>query len=56
MNCHDYWVPVTTAADASDQLIAFVYVSFCGQRVSRDVERTSALGHRHGTTLGGTVP
>ena len=56
MNCHDHWVSVTTAADTSDQLMAFVYVSLCGQRGSRDVERTSALGHRHVTTLGGTVP
>ena len=47
---------MTTAADTSDQLIAFVYVSLCGQRDSRDVERTSAVGHRHVTTLGGTVP
>jgi len=52
MNWHDHWVPVTTA----DQLIAFVYVSLCGQRGSRDVERTSSLGRRHVTTLGGTVP
>jgi len=49
-------VPVTTAADTSDQLIAFVYVSLCGQRGSRDVERTSALGHSHVTTLGFAVP
>ena len=42
---------MTTAVDSSDQLIAFVYVSLCGQRGSRDVERTSAPGHRHVTTL-----
>jgi len=47
---------MTKAADTSDQLIAFVYVSLCGQRGSRDVERTSALGHGDVTTLGGTVP
>jgi len=35
------WVPVTTAADTSDQLIAFVYVSLCGQRGSRDIEHRS---------------
>jgi len=38
MNWHDHWVPVTTAADTSDQLIASVYVSLCGQRGSRDVD------------------
>ena len=47
---------MTKAADTSDHLIAFVYVSLCGQRGSRDVERTSALGHGDVTTLGGTVP